>query len=167
MKTVFFLFTVCLLVACGTGTPRFSITPDKADDTITYEWAGNAATFDITSPGGIGGARIVRTGGSTPNKIVLQLRLRGLESLKFRYANNEVTVSVPSSGAHTVNESARLNGGTAMEVAPASEYWMPVEIVSVSETIPLVDGYFRVELPPAYYASGANEFSLEWIDFFR
>lgn len=167
MKTLFLFFTLCFLVACGTGTPSFSITPDKADDTITYEWANNTATFDITSPGGIGGARIVRTGGSAPNKIVLQLRLKGLESLKFRYADNEVTVSVPSSGTHAVIESARLNGGAETELAPANEYWMPTEIVSVSETIPLVDGYFRVELPPAFYASGANEFSLEWIDFFR
>ncbi len=67
-----------------------------------------------------------------------------------------------------VRQSATLSGGGGeMELTPDSEYWMPTKIVSVTESVPLVDGYIQVELPKAFYASNADEFSIEWIDFFR
>lgn len=167
MKILFLLLSSLMLASCGAAAPSYTITPTKPEDTITYQYANDTASFDITSQSGIGGARVVRTLGNMPKRVLLQLRLKGLESLKFRFADAEVDVSTSSSGAPVVRESARLNGVAEMEIAPESEYWMPTEIVSVSETVPLADGYFRVELPRAFYASDAREFLIEWIDFFR
>ncbi len=166
IKFLFVALAGLALAACA-GTPAFNITRTQAEDSITYQWANDTATFDITSPGGIGGARMVQTSGSKPKRILLQLRFKGLESLKFRFEDGEVNVSVSSSDSPVVRASARTGNGAEMEIGPDSEYWMSTEIVSVSETVPLVDGYFRVELPSAFYAGDAREFSLEWTDFFR
>lgn len=167
MKSLVFLLFVMAISSCGAAPPAYNITPTNPDDTITYNWANGLATFDITSPRGIGGADIVRTSGNMPDRIFLRLRLKGLESLKLQFENTEVNAAISSSGAATAHVRARVNGGAEMEITSESEYWMPIEIVSVSDKIPLVDRYIQVELPRALYESDARQFSIEWVDFFR
>lgn len=170
MKSIFLFLIAALFVACGSPVPSYHTTPTNEQDTVHFNWNNqtDTAAFEITSPSGIGGARIVKEYGKEPQRIVLLLRLKGLESLKFRFDNNEILVSFPSSGEGIARESAILSGsGGEMELTPGSEYWMPTEIISVSNELPLVDGYFHVELPQAFYASDTNDFSIEWVDFFR
>lgn len=171
MQVIFTLLCSFLFVACVSPRqqpPAFDVATTKPDTRVSIEWKEDTAYFDIMSESGIDSTRVRVTAGDVPNKIVLRLRLKGLESLKFAYATNEIQVSVSSSGEHSVSENARLNNATQeQELSSASEFWMPTEIVSQATTIPLQDGYFQIELPRAFYASDVREFSIEWIDFYR
>ena len=154
--------------ARGEFEPLYEITTDKPETFVSYSIVNGVTYFDVFGPNGIGSAHIVRTRGEMPKQITLRFFLKGLESLKFSYDNTQIQVSVSSSGDHAVIES--MHQGTSTEEIPlnsTSEFWMPTEIVSQNKTIPLQDGYFQVELPRAFFESGAREFEIEWIDFYR
>lgn len=148
--------------------PRYQVGTFKPEDRVTFEWRDEIVYFDISSPSGIGGAQIAQTAGASPQKILLRVRLKGLELFQFSYGKNHVQVNVSSGGDNAVVESVRLdNAAEFMPIDSNSEFWLPLEIISQNKTIPLQDGYFQVELPRAFYASRAREFSIEWIDFYR
>lgn len=124
--------------------------------------------FDIESADGIGEAYIVRTEGDMPNLIVLRFHLRGFESVQVRFDTHQIQTSVSSQSDHSIIERAHLNQAEdETALTPDSEFWLPIEIISQTKTIPLTDGYFQVLMPRAFYTAKPREFSLDWIDFFR
>ena len=60
--------------------PAFDITTRKSADQIKVAVENDTATFDVTSPSGIGGATIALTKGNWPKSVVVRLHLHGLES---------------------------------------------------------------------------------------
>ena len=81
---------VLSLTACAPATApdesaAYQAVPLKGDPVITFSTTGGTLLIDITSPTGIGSARIEKTAGQWPPKIVMRLHVKGLESFKFRY----------------------------------------------------------------------------------
>ena len=162
MRVVMALLLWFSLAACtgprqGAG-PTFRATGLKGDPTILLTASNVTLLVDVTSPTGIGSARIEKTSGNWPPQIVMRLRLKGLESLKFTYADRTVNLEVPSSGMGGVIESAQVGSGTFAPLTPDSPYWMKVTPG---------EGYFDVTAPPDFFTSGADQFVVEWIDFYR
>lgn len=168
-------FWLCALLvsvtACASAPvvpPVYEIQTTKPQDQIAYEFKNNTAYFDITSPGGTGGAFVVHTQGDFPKAVMLRFHLKGLESLQLRFESGDVQASVASDGNHDVTERGHTDAGQDETILTQdNSFWLPIEIVSPTKNIPLEDGYFQVLLPRAFYASRAREFSVEWIDFFR
>lgn len=137
--------------------PLFEITTDKPENHVNYNIQNGVTHLDIFSPSGIGNARIVRASDLAPKEMILNFHLKGLEHLKFSFADQSVEIEIPSHGDHTPRES----------VPPDSPLYMPVKIFSQGNAFPIENGYVQVELPRAFYESGAREFTIEWIDFYR
>jgi hypothetical protein len=151
--------TLLSLAACApapTSIDRATYTavPLKGDPIITFSTTNDMLLIDITSPTGIGGATIEKTGGQWPPKIIMRLRVKGLESFKFRYADTTIDVSVSSHGDNTVREESSTNG----PLKPGDLEWI---------TVTRGEGYFDLAAPASFLDSGANQFTSEWIDFYR
>lgn len=164
---ILFAASIFCLAACSNvspapvptpAPPAFEITVGKSADSITYATQNQRVTFDVHSASGIGSARITQTGGAAPEHITLRLHLRALEHFQFAFDEQRVEIEIPTTGTdHTPRES----------VPPDSPLYMPVKIFSRGDAYPIEDGYIQIELPRAYFDTGAREFSIEWIDFYR
>ena len=137
--------------------PTYNISLQNADDRITYTAENGTVVFDVFSPRGIGSVRITSTNASAPVEIVFRMHLRALEHFKFSFGEQNVGIEIPSSGDHTPREN----------VPPDSALYMPVKIVSRDNAYPLQEGYIEIRAPRAFFDSGAREFTIEWIDFYR
>jgi hypothetical protein len=158
---VLFLSVVILLslIACApaaTSIDRvaYKATPLKGDPVVTFSTSNEMLLIDITSPTGIGGAAIEKSGGQWPPKIIMRLHVKALESFKFSYGNTTIDVSVSSHGANAVFEGSTANGA----LQPGDPEWI---------TVTPGAGYFDLEVPAAFLQSGENKFTIEWIDFYR
>ncbi len=173
MQTCFLLtlFTGLWLAACAApqqAPPVFEITTAKPQDQVTYTWQDDTAFFDIRSESGIGSARVVRTAGNMPPRIIIRAHLRGLENFTFTFAQDKVEVSIPSSGNHTPILASQHEGSTEyIPLNSNSPLWMPTRIVSNNPAIPLNNGYFEMGAPRAFLEGDTREFSIAWIDFYR
>jgi hypothetical protein len=152
-----FSLTACGGPSQGSGA-TFHATGLKGDPTIALTVSNDLLLVDVTSPSGIGSARIEKTSGAWPSQIILRLHLMGLESLKFAYADRIVALEVPSSGLGTVYETLYMSQEAPATLTVDSPYWMEVTPGK---------GYFDVAAPPDFFNSGADQFMLEWIDFYR
>ena len=165
---------LALSVAGGCARPAAMPAPDFAADTTTgvfvFRVEGDRLVAEVRSERGIGDAVIRQTQGNRPNSLEMRVFLKGLEELNFSYANVETSVSISSSGDGRVRQEVALDGEAAREIDPQSPYWLPVEIVAEDKTIPLGDGYFRVEASRDFLASSPGSplaFKVSWIDFYR
>ena len=169
------------LTACAppdSVSPAFDVVPHKPETAIAYRVEGDAVIFDIFSQSGIGGADVSLTAGAMPKQVLLRFHLKGMESLKFAYGesilSNETVISlaVSSSGAHDARETVTQGGDRAQEtpLSPDSPYWMDVSIIAAegaTASIPLADGYFEVTPPADFLHGDYQDFTLEWIEFYR
>jgi hypothetical protein len=144
----------CASSATSNDRAIYKAIPLRGDPVITFSATNDLLSIDITSPTGIGGATIEKNGGQWPPKIVMRLRVKGLESFTFRYDDTTIEVSVSSHGDNTVREETSTNGA----LQPGDPNWM---VVTPGE------GYFDLEAPAAFLKSGENQFTIEWIDFYR
>lgn len=154
--------TLLSLAACATSSASdqgaaYQAIPLKGDPVITFSSADDSVLIDITSPTGIGSTRIEKTSGEWPPKIVLRLRMKGLESFKFRYADTSVDVNVSSHGDQTVSETYQQGGQTGT-IHAGDAYWIAVT---------RGPDYFDLEAPAHFHKSGESKFTSEWIDFYR
>jgi len=155
-------FVVLSLTACAPATAphenaAYQAVPLKGDPVVTFSTTGDTLLIDITSPTGIGSTRIEKTAGQWPPKISMRLRVKGLESFKFRYANTIIDVNVSSHGDQTVSETYQQGGQTGV-IKAGDPYW-----IAVTQG----PGYFDLEVPAAFLQSRENKFTIEWIDFYR
>lgn len=156
-----FVCTLALAACAPAGrqvdSPSFHATDLKGDPRIIFTASADLLLIDITSPTGIGSARIEKTAGQWPPKIVMRLRLKGLESFKFTYGDQTIALEVSSQNDKVVRESL-LKNGQQTTLTAGDPYWMNVT--------PGND-YFDVEAPLDFFKSGATQFTMEWIDFYR
>src|SRR5262245_1557840 len=138
------------LASCGSsggGAIALAATADRPDARVTVSADAQQALVEVFSPSGIGGATVEITSAAAPRTIKLRLHLRGLEELRFIYADKTVSASISSTGDNTTHQTYR---GTGQEqtIAEGSPYWMNVRLVpggGSPATIPLQDGYIEVE----------------------
>jgi hypothetical protein len=152
-----------------TSSPSFEVIIHKTEDVINTAVEGDSAVFDITSPSGIGGATVRLSGRTWPEHLILYLHLQGLEQFRLGYGEVVVTTAVSSQDGSTY-QSITTPNVTEQPIEPGSPYWLKTNVVTAdgsSGTTPLENGYFVLELPADFRQSGAVEFSLEWVDFFR
>jgi hypothetical protein len=144
----------CTPAANSIERATFKAVPLKGDPIITFSTIAEMLLIDVTSPTGIGGAAIEKTAGQWPPRIVMRLRVKGLEGFKFRYADTIIDVSVSSHGDQAVREESNTSG----TLQPGDMEWIAVTPG---------EGYFDLEAPANFLKSGENQFTIEWIDFYR
>jgi hypothetical protein len=153
--------TLLSLAACAASArpidqPTFRYTPLKGDPQIVFTTSDELLLIDVTSPTGIGGATIEKTSGQWPPKVVMRLRLKGLEDFKFTYGTTTVEINV-SSTAQAVHETL-IRAGQTSALSAGDAHWMNVTTHA---------GYFDIEAPADFFKSGESKFTIEWIDFYR
>jgi hypothetical protein len=149
--------TACAPSSASNQPATYKAVPLKGDPGVTFSTTADRLLIDITSPTGIGSARIEKTSGKWLPKIVMRLRVMGLESFKFRYADTIVDVNVSSHGDQTVSETYQQGGQTGV-IKAGDPYWIVVTRGA---------GYFDLEAPANFFKSGENKFTIDWIDFYR
>lgn len=156
--------------AASIDSPAYRVTPAKADARVAVQTAPGQAVFTVRSPSGIGSAAVEQVSGPAPGSLLLRFHLAGMEELRFTYPGVEVKVSVSSSGAYQVMETVTLDG-TVQPITAASPYWMDVRLVAADGSqgaIPMqAGGYVEVSAPAHFLDTGARQFSIAWIDFYR
>ena len=155
-------FTLLSLAACAPPTASserapYTAVPLKGGPGITLSTTGDVLLIDITSPTGIGSAAIEKTSGQWPGQVIMRLHLNGLESFTFQYADTRIDVSVSSHADKAVHEVFAQPGKTGT-VNPGDPCWIAVTPG---------EGYFDLAAPADFLSSGANKFTIEWIDFYR
>ncbi len=147
----------CSTLSTSSAQTTYQATPLKGDVRVTFSTTGEMVLIDITSPTGIGSAAIEKTSGQWPGKIVMRLHTQGLEQFTFRYGNTSIDLSVSSQGDHAVHEVVTQSGKTAT-INAGDPYWIAVTPEQ---------NYFDLQAPADFLNSGENQFTIEWIDFYR
>jgi hypothetical protein len=143
--------------------------PRKGNDRVNVTVGSDSVTYTIASPSGISGGKILPKKG-WPKRVVVQLRLGGLESFTVSNGRTELRASVLSHSGHRRLLSV-VDGGEEKKLAKDSPYWTAIEALDVKgrpvDGLPDEDGYFQIELPSALFAKQPESLSLSWIDFYR
>ncbi len=162
------------LAACGgkSEPTSFHTSSTKADVDIRSMMTdeGDAITFFVYSPSGIGDASFTLTGGEMPGNVHVRLYVKGLENLELSYDDVKITASVPTSGGPTIEKVSK--GGSEQEINASSPYWidirpLPAETGGVFVGKMMQGPSFLITLPEDFGEQDATEFSLNWVDFYR
>ena len=157
-------FTNCFV----NETPAFKITTKRSDDRVEVKSEDDKIVFVVRSPMGISNATIERTTEQWPDKVVIQLRLKGLESFKVSIEQLKLEASASSQ-----NGDVRLwkDGKEDAPLNSKSPYWMEIRILDSdgepAKSIPLKDGYFEMQLPKKFFEGNPKSIEVKWIDFYR
>ena len=163
--------SLVVLIAALNGIadePAFKITTNRSDDRVEVKSVDDKAVVIIRSPLGISHATIERTAEQWPEKVVIQLQLKGLENLKLSNERLKLEASISSHDA-----SARLwkDAKEDSPLDPKSPYWMETRMLdndgAPTKAVPLKDGCFEMQIPKKFFEGNPKSFKVEWIDFFR
>ncbi len=145
----------------------FKITTKRADDQVEVSIRGDKGVFVIRSPFGISKAVIERTGEHWPEKVVIQLKLRGLESFKLSTDKLKLEASISS---HDGSVRLWKAGKEDTSLDSKSPYWMEVKALDnhgqPTRAIPL-GRLLRNAATQKAIGGEPKSFSVEWIDFYR
>jgi len=122
--------------------------------------------IDIFSASGIGQAAFEFVSAQMPKRILMRFHLRGLEELRFAYGETVISASISSTGDNDIHQSISRAGGEFVATQATSLYWMKLRVAS-RDKIPLREGSIEVEAPEDFFASGARQATIQWIDFYR
>ena len=163
------LFLTISVTTCATDdTPTFKITSKRSDNRVEVKTENAKVVFDIRSPFGISNATIERTNEQWPDKVVVQLRLKGLENVKVSTEKVKVEATISSQSGEV-----RLwkDGKEESPLESKSPYCMEIRIMNTdgkpTKAIPLKDGYLELQLPTKFFEGNPKSFKIEWIDFCR
>jgi hypothetical protein len=175
-------YFICWLAACAVAisqlvsgdvsaqeVPVFQVKAEGDGANATISIQDKTAVLDIHSRSGIGSATIERVSGPAPEKIVVRLRLKGLEEFRLSYDRTVIIARVSSSDSRNITQSVDPPGGDERSLTPDSPHWMEIRIVSDQSPprIPLRQGSFEITLPKDVLGKGRRSFSIRWIDFYR
>ncbi|MFY7875784.1 MAG: hypothetical protein ACOVQM_10090 [Pirellula sp.] len=146
----------------------FKITTKRSGDRIEVKSQDGKSVFIIRSSLGISHATIERTTEQWPDKIAIQMRLNGLESFKLSCGNTKLEALVSS---HDGSVRLWKDGKEDSPLDSKSAYWMEIKILESegepTQSIPLKDGYFEMQLPKKFFEENPKSFKVEWVDFYR
>ncbi|MFY8202144.1 MAG: hypothetical protein ACOVLE_15820 [Pirellula staleyi] len=156
------------VMTCGDDTQPFKITSKRSDDRVEVKLEKGKVVFDVRSPIGISSVTIERTTEQWPEKVAIQLRLKGLENVRVSTDKIKLEASVSSQSGDT-----RLwkDGREDSPLNSKSPYWMEIRIIDSdgkpTKVIPLKDGILEMQLPKMLLEGNPKFVQLEWIDFYR
>ncbi len=175
---VILMFAMALAVCHAADPPLLKATATRSEDRLEVKSEGCKAIVVIHSVRGIGDATIERTTEQWPDEVVIQLRLRGLESLRVSTDELKLEASVA-----THNGTVRLWKDEVEDapLEPTSPYWMEIRNLNGSRKpttalthqplpnhgIPNKERGFEMRLPKKIFESNPRLIRLAWIDFFR
>jgi hypothetical protein len=149
------------------GEPE--VTTRKREDQVTAQVKGDSVTYAVTSPSGIGGATITPRKG-WPGRVVLQLKLRGLESLVISSGRIELHASVLSHSGNRRLLSVKCANGRR-ELEQRSPYWTEIHAFDGTGKpvpgLPGKGGYFELVVPQKLLEAKPRSLTIHWIDFYR
>jgi len=167
---------ILLLCAACASAPRngirWQVIASKADTKITVHSEGERALLDIFSASGVGSAELEITSPALPRHLLMRFHLRGLEELRFAYAETVITASLSSTQEQKIQQSLSSPGVPAMAEAITSEQpqWMKMRLVpagNASSDSGRPPGVIEVEAPRSFIAAGHRRMTIHWIDFYR
>jgi hypothetical protein len=163
------------MTSCSAQEPsRYQITTHRSDDRVTTVSEDERVVFKIESPFGISKATIARCGERWPETVILQLRLKGLESIRIVAEPMDLRGALSSQ-----NGEFRLWRGTEESDLLNSEspYWValrfldrdgnPTKAAAVNERPLVKDGMIELRLPKSLFEANPASFTVHWIDFYR
>lgn len=122
----------------------------------------------VRSPSGISHAIIERITEQWPDKVVIQLRLNGLEN--FKVSTDELILEA-SVSSHNGEVRLWKDGEDDSPLNPLSPYWMEIRVLDRDDkptrAIPIKDGCFEMQLPKKFFEGNPRLIRVEWIDFYR
>ncbi|MEX0792751.1 MAG: hypothetical protein WD045_06415, partial [Pirellulaceae bacterium] len=128
------------------------------------------SVVSLHSPTGISQAVIHRTEEKWPSHVTLHLHLKGLEHLKVTSGELTLEAAVSSQGDHHAVRQWK-EGEEKSPLNANSPFWMEIRLIGKdgkpTSTIPLEDGYFEIQLPPALLEENPKSITVSWIDFYR
>ena len=134
-------------ISLAPSQPHFDITTRKPADRVEAETKDDTTTLTISSPSGIGSATISPKQGQWPKKVILRLRLKGLESLTV--SNSKVTLGASMSSHGEQGQRVFLKDGSGeTPIGKDDPNRMEIKLVG-GQKVPLKDGYFEIVLPLA------------------
>lgn len=146
----------------------FKFTTKRPDDRIEVKSVDGETRFVVRSPFGISNTTIERTNKEWPEKLVIQLRLQGLENFKLSTDHTKLEASVSS---HDGSVRLWRDGKEDDPLDEKSPCWMEVKILDYegkpTRAIPVKDGSFEMQLPKKFLEGNPKSFKVEWIDFYR
>lgn len=101
---------------------------------------------------------------------MLRLHLTGLESLQIKSGETSLSASVSSQGG---DKPVRLwkSDEESKPLDSTSPLWTEIRLIGSdgqpTKTIPLKDGCFEIEVPPALREGNPTSMTVNWIDFYR
>ena len=169
---------VTLLAVCWLGMPallcaaepKCEVVTKRADDRVEFVNRDEQTTISVRSPFGIGSAVVTRVADAWPERMALRLRLKGLENLKVSNGKTEfVGELVGADKRRFLRAAVDADRKELPDFAKLSE----CEIRAVgsdgkpSKQVPLIDGYFEVQLPRMIFADNPKSITIHWVDFYR
>jgi SAM-dependent methyltransferase len=141
----------------------------KEEDSVAVLRQDDATIYSVHSPSGIGGATLPQAT-PWPEKVILRLYLKGLESLTIGNDALRWHASVTSHGGHSPRLSVK-QGDRETEAKADTPYWTKVAAFGADgkpiEGLPNDGGYFELQLPKTLLEASSQPLRLEWIDFYR
>ncbi len=145
MKPTLAIGMTLIVIGSLCADEPFKITAKRSDDLVEVKSNDDKTLLVIRSPFGISNATIERTTEQWPDKVVIQLRLKGLESLKLSTDKLKLEASVSS---HDGNVRLWKDGKEDSPLDSKSPYWMEIEMLGSdgepTKAIPLKDGSFEM-----------------------
>ncbi len=146
----------------------FKITTKRSDDRVEVKSQDDKTLFVIRSPFGISNATVERITEQWPDKVVIQMRLKGLEGFKLSSGDIKLEASVSS---HDVSVRLWKDGQEDSPLDSKSPYWLEIKILDSdgkpTKAIPLKDGSFEMQLSKRFFEDNPKSFKVEWVDFYR
>ena len=90
------VLTISVIAYAVDETPPFKIETKRTDDRVEVRSENDKVIFDVRSPSGISRATIERTTEQWPKKILIRLRLKGLENFNVSTEKLKLEASVSS-----------------------------------------------------------------------
>ncbi len=154
-------------VICFVDEP-FKITTKRSNDQVEVHIKDDKGVFVIRSPFGISKAIVERSGERWPEKVLIQLKLKGLENFKLSTDKLKLEASISS---HDGSVRLWKAGEEDTLLDSKSPYWMEIKALDKhgqpTKVIPLKDGCFEMQLPRKLVEENPKSFIVEWIDFYR
>jgi len=177
MKRLSFIFFILVfitltLAACGEEERlAFGVESSKDDVDIRSVLEDDAITFLIYNPSGIGDANMTLKQGKMPAQVQVRIFVQGLENLELTYNDVHIVASAPTRGDGPIIEKL-IKDGEETELDEASPYWLQIEALPAEPGglffgMPAESPSFLITLPQDFHSSGATEFNLKWVDFYR
>lgn len=153
---------------CAASAPERPARSNHRGQSVDVASVGGGLVVDIRSASGIGTGRVSVPAAGWPPRVRIRLHTRGLESLGLRCGETRLRVEVSSHGTFPVR-SYQLGADGQQVLRPDDPLHVAVEAGGGAGglSVPLREGYFQVEVPPAMLARGCTPLDMKWIDFHR